>query len=192
MTGGNPKGKHQTRIATSLSRKRDNLLATLQETGAGYLFCRVTAGPCQTGRRINKVVYKAPEQRGADRRCQSCPVQSGSGDAPHDKRHHDRHDDPLRDQQLDQIRNHILLAASPHPFTEERTFQHRFDLTWSEPKEKPRKIRKPQPKKPKVREPRVPSKTPEEQHEARRVYDQARNQQSERKEAARLHTKKVR
>ena len=90
--------------------------------------------------------------------------------------------------------NHITAAprVRPHPCSKRIIFQHTFELTRPEPKEKPRKIRKPQPKKPKVREPRVPTKTPEEQREARRVYDQARNQQSERKKAARLQAQKDR
>ena len=83
----------------------------------------------------------------------------------------------------------------PQPLTEERTFQHRFELTRPEDKKKPgkvRKVRKPEPKKEKPRKAPAPKRTPEEQREARRVYEQARNQQSERKETARLHAKKVR
>ena len=67
--------------------------------------------------------------------------------------------------------------ASPHPLTEERTFQHYFEITRPEPKkEKPRKAP-------------TPKRTPEEQREARRLYERARNKQPERKEAARQHEK---
>ena len=87
-------------------------------------------------------------------------------------------------------------SLPPHPLTEERTFQHRFELTSPGPKDKPEKVRKRQPRKPQPRKPRLhqargPSKTPEEQREARRVYDQARSQKPERKEAMRLHATKL-
>ena len=72
------------------------------------------------------------------------------------------------------------VAFDPHPLTEERTFQHHFETTRPEPKkEKPRKAP-------------TPKRTPEEQREARRLYERARNKQPERKEAARLHAKKIR
>ena len=72
------------------------------------------------------------------------------------------------------------INPDPHPLTEERTFQHHFETTRPEPKkEKPRKAP-------------TPKRTPEEQREARRLYERARNKQPERKEAARLHAKKIR
>ena len=80
----------------------------------------------------------------------------------------------------------------PHPLTEERTFQHFFELAKAEQKKKLKKVRKPQPKKEKARKAPTPKRTPEEQREARRIYEQTRNQRSERKEAARLHGKKAR
>ena len=85
-----------------------------------------------------------------------------------------------------------LYWPGPHPLTEERTFQHHFDITRPEPKEKPRKVRKPQPRKPRVRKPRVPTKTPEEQREARRAYEQTRSQTPDRKEYVRLQKQKAR
>ena len=83
-------------------------------------------------------------------------------------------------------------TGPPHPLTEERTFQHRFELTKPEPKKKPKMVRKPKPRKEKPRKDPKPKRTPEEQREARRLYEQARNQTAERKEAARLHGKKAR
>ena len=94
------------------------------------------------------------------------------------------------DEQARMITNHPHPNLPPHPLTEERTFQHRFDLTWSQPKEKPRNIRKPKPRKPRLSQPRVRRKTPEEQREARRLYDKTRSQKPERKEAMRLYAKK--
>ena len=81
---------------------------------------------------------------------------------------------------------------TPHPLTEERTFQHFFELAKAEPKKKLDKVRKPKPKKEKARKAPTPKRTPEERREARRIYEQARNQRSERKESARLHGKKAR
>ena len=99
-------------------------------------------------------------------------------------------------------RPHVLDAkaclpwvAPPHPLTEDRTFQHRFELTKPAPNQKPRKakkVRKPGPRKEKLRKDPKPKRPPEEQREARRLYEQARNQTAERKEAARLQAKKVR
>ena len=83
-------------------------------------------------------------------------------------------------------------GPAPHPLTEERTFQHRFDITRPEPKEKPRKVRKPQPRKPRVRKPRVPTKTVEERIESRRAYEQTRSQTPDRKEYVRLQKQKDR
>ena len=82
--------------------------------------------------------------------------------------------------------------TNPHPLTEERTFQHTFDLTWPETRKKPRKVRKPKPKKERARKPRVSTRTVEEQTEARREYDKARSQTPERKEAGRLRARQVR
>ena len=78
---------------------------------------------------------------------------------------------------------------------EDRTFQHRFELTKPAPNQKPRKdkkVRKPGPRKEKPRKNPKPKRTPEEQREARRLYEQTRNQTAERKEAAKIHAKKVR
>ena len=72
-----------------------------------------------------------------------------------------------------------FVPLSPHPLTEERTFQHTFDLTWPETKKKPRK-------------PRVPTRTVEEQTEARREYDKVGSQTPERKEVGRLRARQVR
>ena len=76
---------------------------------------------------------------------------------------------------------------SPHPLTEERTFQLRFGISRPEPKKKPRKVSKPR-----ARKPRVPTRTAEELIEARREYDKARSQTPERKEAGRLRARQVR
>ena len=94
--------------------------------------------------------------------------------------------------------NHIsktvlsTVHLGPHPLTEERTFQLRFEISRPEPKKKPRKVRKPKPRKPRARKPRVPTRTAEEQIEARQEYDKARSQTPERKEAGRLRVRQVR
>ena len=78
---------------------------------------------------------------------------------------------------------------------EDRTFQHRFELNKPAHNQKPRKakkVRKHGPRKEKPRKDPKPKRTPEEQREARRIYEQTRNQRSERKKAARVHAKKVR
>ena len=88
-----------------------------------------------------------------------------------------------------------MAPAGPHPLTEDRTFQHRFELTKPAPNQKPRKvkkIRKPRPRKEKPRKDPKPKRTPEERREVLRIYEQARSQTAERKEAARVHAKKVR
>ena len=59
-------------------------------------------------------------------------------------------------------------------------------------KKSTKKSDKPKPKQTKGRKPSLPKRAPEEQREARRIYDQIRSQKPERKEAARLHAKKVR
>ena len=53
------------------------------------------------------------------------------------------------------------------------------------------KVRKPKPGKLRERRPRAPTRTAEEQTQARRDYDKVRNQTPERKEAARLHARQV-
>ncbi len=82
-----------------------------------------------------------------------------------------------------------MRPEGPHPLTEERTFQLRFEISRPEPKKKPRK---PKPRKPRARKPRVPTRTAEERIEARREYDKARSQTPERKEADRLRARQVR
>ena len=83
----------------------------------------------------------------------------------------------------------MAFGVSHHPLIEERTFQLRFEITRPEPKTKPRKVRKP---KPRVRQPKVPTKTVEERIEAQRQRDRARNQTPERKEFQRLQAQKAR
>ena len=79
-------------------------------------------------------------------------------------------------------------SCSPHPCSKRITFQ----LEKPEPKTKPKKVRKPKPRKPRIREPKVPTRTAEEQSEARRESDQARNQTPDRKEFNRLQKEKAR
>ena len=83
----------------------------------------------------------------------------------------------------------LALGTGPYPLTEERTIQHRFEITRPEYKTKPKKATKP---KPKERKPKVPTRTAEEQIEAQQQCDRNRSQTPERKEAARLHAQKVR
>ncbi len=85
-----------------------------------------------------------------------------------------------------------VLTPGPSSCSKRITFQHTFQLEKPEPQKKSEKVRKPKSKKPRVRQPRVPTKTAEEQREARCVYEQARRQKPERKEAMRLHAKKLR
>ena len=82
----------------------------------------------------------------------------------------------------------IVHQITPHPLTEERTFQQTFELT----KPKPRKTIKPNLRKPKARKPRVPTKTVEERIESSREYDRTRRQTDERKKFQRLYKQKVR
>ena len=76
--------------------------------------------------------------------------------------------------------------------TEERTFQLRFEITKPEPQTKPKKVRKPKLRTPRERKPRVPTRTAEEQTQARRDYNKARSQTPERQEFKRLQEKKAR
>ena len=94
--------------------------------------------------------------------------------------------------QNEEITTIVGGIPAPQPLTEERTFQHHFEITRPEPKKKPKMVRKPKPKKEKPRKAPTPKRTHEEQREARRLYERARNKQPERKEAARLHAKKIR
>ena len=96
-----------------------------------------------------------------------------------------------RDQPLIFHPINATAPQAPHHLTEERTFQLRFEITKPEPKTKPKKVRKPKHRKPRERKPKVPTRTAEEQIQARRDYDKARSQTPERKEAARLHARQV-
>ena len=80
----------------------------------------------------------------------------------------------------------------PHPLTEERTFQHHFEITRPEPKRKPKIVRKPEPKKEKPRKAPTPKRTPEEQREARRLHERARNRTPERREYRRRYAEEQR
>ena len=86
----------------------------------------------------------------------------------------------------------ILVAGGPPPYSERITFHHTFKLTKPEPKHKPKKVSNPKPKKPQARKPRTPTRTPEEQKERQRNYDQVRNQQPQRKESCHRRAQKVR
>ena len=74
----------------------------------------------------------------------------------------------------------LPLRQAPHPLTEERTFQHHFEITRPEAKkEKPRKAP-------------TPRRTPEEKREARRLYERARNRPPERTEYRRRYAEEQR
>ena len=85
--------------------------------------------------------------------------------------------------------HHRHLAAAKEE--KDQTGQEGQTKVTKPPKPKVAKATKPKPRKPRIREPRVPTRTAEEQIQARRDYDKARSQTSERKEAARLHARQV-
>ena len=82
---------------------------------------------------------------------------------------------------------HQVPADTPHPCSKRITFPHTFELTKPEPQKKPRYVRKPKPRKP-----RLPKWTVEEQIATRQEYERARNQTPERKEFQRLQAQKAR
>ena len=84
------------------------------------------------------------------------------------------------------------VSGWPHPLTEERTFQHHFEITRPEPKRKPKIVRKPKPKEEKPRKAPTPKRTSEEQHEACRLHERARNRTPERREYRRRYAEEQR
>ena len=139
----------------------------------GELYLRVLQPEVRDHRRLAAARREEPKKRGE-------AVQRGG-------------DGPVPEDEVAGPRQPAASEArtTTQPLTEERTFRHRFEITRPEDKKKPRKVRKPEPRKAKPRKAPTPKRTPEEQREARRAYEQARNQQSERKEAARVHARKV-
>ena len=86
----------------------------------------------------------------------------------------------------------LTVQSGPHTLTEERTFQHHFEITRPESKKKPKIVGKPKPKKEKPRKAPTPKRTPEEQREARRLHERARNRTPERREHRRRYAEEQR
>ena len=95
-----------------------------------------------------------------------------------------------RTRGVEPVINHLgdyVTKHHPHPLTEERTFQLRFEIPRPETKKKSRKVKRPKPTKPKPRKPRLPTRTAEERGEARQEYERTRRKNPERTACHRLY-----